>query len=239
MTQTELGFQPGARRGNVAHPLAARRHMHGDSPDVVLLETVRFAQVARGFDGRVRAVTGRVILEQVVAQVQPAGWLPQPGGGVEVGAVCGGEALQGFDGVAAAGEAACCQLCGHHAVGAGLAGVQGLAHRAEHRLQSRGLRGRNAQGIGGVVRIELQQAGAGCGRAECADGAGAVEAQRVVPRRHGRTDAAQRLVAGDEGRHERRTAVAARFGQCQQGWHQHHTRMACERHVDIVEIERV
>ena len=151
-----------------------------DARDAVGRQAVLFAQLARGLDRRVRHVAGGMVLEEVVQDVEAARRLGQRIGRIEVGAVRAGEALGAFDHIGAAGEAALCQSCGEQAVIRRLAGMQRLAHRAEHRLQPRRLGARDAERGGELLRIQSQQMRARRGGAEAAEGAGGVEAKRVV-----------------------------------------------------------
>src|SRR6185437_3396794 len=93
-----------------------------------------------------------------------------------------------------------------HAVLRRLAGMERLAHGAEHRFEPGRLRPGNAERGGGGGGIEAEQVGGAGRRTEAADGRGVVEASGIMAGRDQRADAAEGLVAGDEGGHQRRAA---------------------------------
>ena len=78
----------------------------------------------------------------------------------------------------------------------------------------------DAERHGGARRIEAQKPRAGGGGAEAAHRRGGVKAQRVMARRHQQADAADRLVAGDEGGDELAPARALGLAERQQRRHQ-------------------
>ena len=134
---------------------------------------------------------------------KPPRRLGQRIGGIEVGAVRAGEALSAFHHIGARREAALRQSCGEQAVIRRLAGMQRLAHGAEHRLEPRRLGSRDAEGGGEFLRIQAQQMRARRRGAEAAEGAGGVEAERVVVARcEQQAEPALQFIAGDErGQH--------------------------------------
>ena len=81
------------------------------------------AQVARGLNGGMGAVTGGVELEQVVAQMPAAGVAPRPATRYPVR---GDEALRTFNRIGTAGEATRGQLGRLQAVGTGAPACRGL-----------------------------------------------------------------------------------------------------------------
>ena len=130
--QAELRLQSGARRGYVADAVTGFIQAQSDARDAVGRQAVLLPQLACRLDRRVRHVAGGVILEEVVADVETARRLGQRVDRVEVGAVRSSETLRALQHVAAAGEAALSQPRREQTVIRGLAGMQRLAHRAEH-----------------------------------------------------------------------------------------------------------
>lgn len=151
----------------------------------------------------------------------------------------GHEPLWTFNRIGTAGKPTRGQLGGLQTIGAGASGMQGLAHRAEHRFQP-GCHGAGDAKCGGsVVGVELHQARAGCGGAERAERGRGVKAPGVLRIAARQPQPTHRFVAGGEGGHEVAPACAARFGQGQQGRNQGHRGVAGAGHVDVVVIERV
>jgi hypothetical protein len=121
----------------------------------------------------------------------------------------------------------------------GAARMQRLAHGAEHALQPRGLRGRNAERMRGGRSIQPQHVAHGSSRADCADRRGGVPAALVVRAADQPADAAFGLEARGERFHEPLAVELAMLGQRQHGRGDRHGRMAAEVEIHIVEVERV
>ena len=81
--------------------------------------------------------------------------------------------------------------------------MKGLGHGAELLAHADRLRGGNAQRHGGLLRVELEQAGAGGSRAQGAGGAGDVPTAVIVLRVHGVADAAGHV----DAQHQRVNAL--------------------------------
>src|SRR5690349_13471932 len=88
--------------------------------------------------------------------------------GVEIRALSLGEALLAFEHVATAGEAARRKRRGNQAILRRLAGMERLAHGAEHRFEPGRLRPGDAERGGGSCRVESEEMGARRRRAEAA-----------------------------------------------------------------------
>ena len=119
------------------------------------------------------------------------------------------------------------------------AGVQGLAHRSEIRLEAGGLGGGDAEGDGELLVGEAQHAAGGGGRREGADGAGDVEALEVMAGRHEPADPAGGLVARDEALDEQPARRLDLLAERQQRRHDGHGRMAAHGEVHVVIVERM
>jgi hypothetical protein len=117
--------------------------------------------------------------------------------------------------------------------------MERLAHRAEVRLQPRGLCGGNAEGDGELLVAEAEHAAGRRRGRERADRAGDMEAFLVVAGRHQAAHAAGGLVARDEALDEQATRGLDLLAQRQQGRDHGHRRMAAHGEVDVVIIERV
>ena len=238
--QAEFGLEPSGGLGDVADPVGCLIDPQHDLFHRLRGHAMRLAQLAGGLDRAVRQVAGGVVLEQIVAHVQAAGRGLHRQFWIEIGAVRAGEALGAFQHVAPAGEAARREPGRKQAVIGRLAGMERLAHRAEHRFQPRRLGAGDAERNAGGVRVQPHQMRAGGGRAEAADGAGGVKAQTVVMAGfQGDAEAAFQLVAGHEGGDHRRPRGSPLLRQRQQRGQDGDARVAGHRQVHVVEIERV
>ena len=103
-----------------------------------------------------------------------------------------------FNRLGAGGKALAGQQGRHHARTRRATGVKGLGHAAKLLAHANGLRGGNAQRHGGLLHVELQQAGAGGCRTQRAGGAGDVPAAVVVVGVHGVAHAAGHVNADDQ-----------------------------------------
>ena len=239
LAQAELGLQAGDRIGDGAHA-----HLHGVGVDrhlldVTGLDAVLGPHASQPLDRGVRGKAGGVVLEQVVPQVPLGAGSPKPSLRVEAVTVGLGESLHRLDRARGGGVAPGRQAGRQQAVGGRLAGVERLAHRAEHRLQACRLCGGDAEGRGGGVAVEAEQVRAGRRRAEGARRSRGVEAPQVVLDADRAGDAALGLVAGNEGGGDRPARAVALLGQGEQRRQHRHGRVASHGLVDVVVVEGV
>src|SRR6266852_6252328 len=126
-------------------------------------------------------------------------------------AVCmrGDEPVCALKYVCAAVKPARGQFGGQQAAFAGLSCMQRLAHGPEHRFQSGRLRTGDAERRGNSAAVETAEMRACCSGAERTDGAGRMEAARIMAGRNDLADLTLGLVPGDESSNQVTTAGAA------------------------------
>ena len=128
---------------------------------------------------------------------------------------------------------------GEETVPRAVADVQRLHHRAEVGLDAGSERRRDGERGGDLVVRQLHQLRARGGAAEHAERRGRVPAVRVVIEVHAQPELALGLEAGDVGGDEIAAARAGVVGERDQRRQDGRGRMAADRVVAVVEIERV
>ena len=136
-------------------------------------------------------------------------------------------------------EAVAREQRGEQTVARAMADVQRLHHRAEVGLDAGGERRGDRERGGDLVVRQLQQLRARSGGAEDAERRGRVPAVRVVIEVHAQRELALGLEAGDVGGDEIAAARADVVREREQRRQDRRRRMAADRVVAVVEIERV
>ena len=197
-------------------------------------------QVECALDHPVRPVARGVILEEGVADHVVVGqWRQRRVPGAEPGSVRGLEPLVALDDLDAAREPTRGQRRRQQTVCRRLAGLQRLGHGPEHGLQPRRLGPRDSQRVQPALLVELEQTRAGRRGAEGAKRPGGMPAQRIVARTDERPQAALDLDSGHQCRQQLRPRTSEPFPEREHGGRHHHRGVSHQRHVHVVEVERV
>ena len=147
-----------------------------------------------------------------------------------------GKPLCGFENVGAAAEAARREARRSDTGRGRVARVQRLAHRAELRLQARGLRAGDAERARRRLGIETHQIRRGGRGAEAAERAGRVPALRVVRTAEIAADDAFGIDAGRKRREQRRRPFVEMFSEREHGRRDRYGGVTVHRHMHIVVV---
>src|SRR5690606_31497104 len=145
---------------DVAHALGRFLGPDPYAVDLAPLDAVLVCQRTRCLDRAVSAVAGRVVLEQVVQDVEAARGRRKRGVEVEGGTLRRGETLRALQDVGTAAEATTGELGSDEPVFARLARVQRLAHGSELSREAGGVGCGYADGRRGGLLVEPHQRGA-------------------------------------------------------------------------------
>ena len=166
---------------------------------------------------------------EIAPEPRERGLVPHPGMG------CG----EGLHGTRIGGEAARRETCCFHPERRRRAGVVGLGHGAEARLQPARAGGREAERLGHLPRSEPQKARGGEGGGEGAGSGRLVKAGLVMGAPEPGAEMRRRLVADQRGFEKGPPACPFTLGDGESGGKDHHRQMADMEEMGIVVIERM
>ena len=238
-TQAELALQAGSWPDDVAHSLGRLLGPDLYAVDLSPLDAVLVRERTRCLDCTVSAVAGRVVLEQVVQDVEAARGRRKRGVEVEVRALRRGETLRALQDVGTAAEATTGELRSDESVLARLACVKRLAHGSELSLEAGGLGCGNADGPRGGLLVEPHQRGASDRSPDGADRTGRVKAACVVAGGDEQADHRRGLVAGDEAAQQLGPGGALRLRGRDDGREDRRSRVPAHGRADVVVVDRV
>src|SRR5262245_26075287 len=147
-----------------------------------------------------------------------------------------GETLRHFEDVVSAGEAARGKARCLYACCGRVTCMQRLTHRAELRLQTRGLCAGDSERERGTLRIELQQIRCGRRGAKTAERAGCMPTGCVMTRAEIAADDAFGINAGAERGEQCLRCEPMMFDECKNRRRDWHRRMSAHSHMNIVVI---